>query len=68
MFQWNETAVNRTASTSCLYGPAEEMATRQCVARNMWASPSVTLCRTVVSEKFQDLNKVIINCVYSIGF
>ena len=60
MFQWNETEVNTTASTSCRYGPAEAMATRQCVSRLTWAAPSIDQCRTVVNEQFSNIQQVTI--------
>ena len=60
MFQWNETKVNTTASISCRYGPAEAMATRQCVSRLTWGAPSIDQCRTVVSEQFSNIQQVTI--------
>ena len=58
LFSWNETEVKTTASTSCLYGPTEEMPTRQCVFRLNWAAPSVSQCRTVVSTQFSNIQQV----------
>ena len=58
LFNWNETEVNTTASTSCHYGPTEEMPTRRCVSRLNWAAPSVSQCRTVVSTQFSNIQKV----------
>ena len=73
MFQWNETEVNTTASISCRYGPAEAMATRQCVSGLTWAAPSIDQCRTVVSEQFSNIQQVTIimllvvcNCFYQL--
>ena len=57
-FNWNETEVNTTASTSCFYGPTEEMATRLCVSRLNWAAPAVSQCRTVVSTQFSNIQQV----------
>ena len=58
-FQWNETEVNRTASTLCTYGPAGQTATRLCAVRDTWAVPSVDKCGTVVSEQFTMIQKVM---------
>ena len=58
-FQWNETGVNRTASTLCTYGPAGQTATRLCAVRDTWAVPSVDKCGTVVSEQFTMIQKVM---------
>ena len=58
MFQWNETKVNNTASTSCFYGPTTEVITRQCVSRLTWAVPTVDQCRTVISEQFSNIQQV----------
>ena len=58
MFQWSETEVNNTASTSCFYGPTNEVITRQCVSRLTWAAPTVDQCRTVISEQFSDIQQV----------
>ena len=57
-FNWNEAEVNTTARTSCFYGPTEEIPTRQCVSRLNWAAPSVSQCRTVVSEQFNSTQQV----------
>ena len=70
-FHWNETEVNTTASTSCFYGPTEEMATRQCVSRLNWAAPSVGQCRTVVSTQFSNIQQVsrgLIDCYRDLQF
>ena len=58
LFSWNETEVNTTASTSCFYGPTEEMPTRQCVSRLNWVAASVSQCRTVVSTQFNSIQQV----------
>ena len=58
LFNWNETEVNTTASTSCRYGPTEEMPTRRCVSSLNWVAPSVSQCRTVVSTQFSNIQKV----------
>ena len=58
LFNWNETEVNTTASTSCFYGPTEVMPTRRCVSRLKWAATTVSKCRTVVSELFNKTKQV----------
>ena len=60
VFQWNETEVNSTTSTTCRYGPDGVMATRQCVSRIIWAAPSIDQCRTVASEQFSNIQQVIV--------
>ena len=58
MFQWNETSVNTTTSTTCFYGPDSVVLARQCVSRLTWEPPSLDQCRTVVSEQFNDIQQV----------
>lgn len=60
MFHWNESIVNATAHTNCFYGPAEVMATRHCISRDIWGVVFVDLCRTVISEQLSAFQQVIL--------
>lgn len=64
MFHWNETEVNTIASTTCLYGPNDEVAMRFCVSRDTWAAPSVEHCRTTVSGEFEMIQRHLEQVAY----
>ena len=58
MFRWNETEVNSNVSTTCFYGPPEVRVTRFCVSRNNLTAPSIENCRTVISDRYININNV----------
>ena len=59
MFQWKETVVNTTTSTSCMHGPPGVMATRHCVSRDMWEPPSASSvhCTRCNAQNLQPTNQ-----------
>ena len=58
IFHWNKTEVNSTTSTVCFYGPPDVIVTRFCVSRNNLTAPSVEICRTIASTRFDTLQNV----------
>ena len=57
-FQWIKTAVNDTATAACNYGPSDEVATRPCLPSSTWGIPSLSVCRTIASDKLNLISMV----------
>ena len=55
-YAWEETEVGSSSQTSCVFGPANEQATRECEKRSSWGEPQLLSCRTT-SRAFAELNE-----------
>ena len=58
VFSWNETEVNSTVRTSCVYGPPEVDVVRFCSSNNTLTTPVLEMCRTIISFRFTNLENV----------